>query len=184
MTTQRRTEKYRSLHIWNSVVNWLMAVVVAGLVLYFLFFVWLIPVRIDGTSMSPMLEEKQIVLIDRANKYLFAPERGAIVAFPDPVSGSVQIKRIVALPGETVEIRGGRVYIDGLPVGEAYALHTEAMEDMAEMTVPQGSVFVLSDNREVIYDSRSADIGCIPYQKITGIVKLRIFPFKKISLFV
>lgn len=184
MTAQRRTEKYRSLHIWNSIVNWLMAVVAAGLILYVLFFVWLIPVRIDGTSMSPMLEEKQIVLIDRANKYLFAPERGDIIAFQDPVSGSMQIKRIIALPGETVEIRGGRVYIDGLPVSENYAQHTEAMNVMAETTVPQGAVFVLSDNREVIYDSRSADIGCIPYQKITGIVKMRIFPFQKISLFV
>ena len=55
---------------------------------------------------------------------------------------------------------------------------------MKEITVPQDSVFVLSDNREVIYDSRSIDIGCIPYQKITGIVKLRIFPFQQINLFI
>ena len=96
MTMQRRTDLYRAAHVWNSIVNWLMAIAVAGLVLYLVFFVWLIPVRIDGTSMAPMLEEKQIVLIDRANKYLFVPERGEIVAFKDPVSGSLQIKRIVA----------------------------------------------------------------------------------------
>ena len=55
---------------------------------------------------------------------------------------------------------------------------------MKEMIVPQGTVFVLSDNREVIYDSRSLDIGCIPYQKIIGVVKLRIYPFRKINLFI
>ena len=134
--------------------------------------------------MSPMLEEKQIVLIDRARKYVSVPQRGDIIAFQDPVSGSIQIKRIVALPGETVEIRGGRVYINGLPVSEAYAAHTETMDAMKEMTVPQGSVFVLSDNREVLYDSRSVDIGCISYQKITGVVQFRIYPFQKFSLFV
>ena len=90
----------------------------------------------------------------------------------------------MALSGETVEIRNERVYINGLPVSETYAEHTEAMDPMKEMTVPQGTVFVLSDNREVIYDSRSLDIGCIPYQKITGIVKLRIYPFRKINLFI
>ncbi len=184
MTTQRRTDLYRAAHVWNSIVNWLMAIAVAGLVLYLVFFVWLIPVRIDGTSMAPMLEEKQIVLIDRANKYLFMPERGEIIAFKDPASGSLQIKRIVALSGETVEIRNERVYINGLPVSEVYAEHTEAMDPMKEMTVPQGTVFVLSDNREVIYDSRSLDIGCIPYQKIIGVVKLRIYPFRKINLFI
>ena len=184
MTTQRRTELYRAAHICNSVVNWLMAAAVAGLVLYFIFFVWLIPVRIDGTSMAPMLEEKQIVLIDRANKYLFVPDRGEIIAFQDPSSGSLQIKRIVALPGETVEIRSERVYINGFPVSEAYAVNTEAMDPMKEMTVPQNAVFVLSDNREVLYDSRSQSIGCVPYQAITGVVKLRIFPLRKINLFV
>ncbi len=184
MTTQRRTDLYRAAHVWNSIVNWLMAIAVAGLVLYLVFFVWLIPVRIDGTSMAPMLEEKQIVLIDRANKYLFVPERGKIIAFKDPASGSLQIKRIVAFSGETVEIRNERVYINGLPVSEVYAEHTEAMDPMKEMTVPQGTVFVLSDNREVIYDSRSLDIGCIPYQKIIGVVKLRIYPFRKINLFI
>ncbi|MBR0444539.1 MAG: signal peptidase I [Clostridia bacterium] len=184
MMTQRRTEVYRPIHIWNSILNWLIAIVVAGLVLYFLFFVWFTPARIDGTSMSPMLKEKQIVLIDRAKKYLFVPERGEIIAFSDPVSGSLQIKRIIALPGETVEIRNGRVYINGLPVSEAYAVNTDAMDAMKEIRVPQESVFVLSDNREVIYDSRSIDIGCIPYQKITGIVKLRIFPFQQINLFI
>ena len=153
MMTQRRTEVYRPIHIWNSILNWLIAIVVAGLVLYFLFFVWFTPARIDG-------------------------------AFSDPVSGSLQIKRIIALPGETVEIRNGRVYINGLPVSEAYAVNTDAMDAMKEITVPQDSVFVLSDNREVIYDSRSIDIGCIPYQKITGIVKLRIFPFQQINLFI
>ena len=135
MMTQRRTEVYRPIHIWNSILNWLIAIVVAGLVLYFLFFVWFTPARIDGTSMSPMLKEEQIVLIDRAKKYLFVPERGEIIAFSDPVSGSLQIKRIIALPGETVEIRNGRVYINGLPVSEAYAVNTDAMDAMKEITV-------------------------------------------------
>ena len=104
--------------------------------------------------------------------------------FQDPSTGSMLLKRIVALPGETVDIAQGRVYIDGRPLEEsAYAVNFEQGGDMAATVVPEGKVFVLSDNRAESYDSRSPQIGCVTYEKIEGVLRFRILPTSRIAFY-
>ncbi|MFW5734307.1 MAG: signal peptidase I [Oceanidesulfovibrio sp.] len=89
------------------------------------------------------------------------PERGDIVVFPFPVNPSQDfIKRIVGLPGETVEIRDKDVYINGEKLDEAYVQHTDSRvldsprDNMEPRTVPEGEYFVMGDNRDESHDSR------------------------------
>ena len=108
----------------------------------------------------------------------------AIVCDIAPAHMLALLKRIVALPGETVDIAQGRVYIDGRPLEEsAYAVNFEQGGDMAATVVPEGKVFVLSDNRAESYDSRSPQIGCVTYEKIEGVLRFRILPTSRIAFY-
>jgi len=85
------------------------------------------------------------------------PHRGEIVIFRSPADNKDYIKRVIALPGEEIEIRDNRVFIDGKPVEEDYILLKGAPpshSDFGPLTIPAGHVFVLGDNRNQSYDSR------------------------------
>lgn len=123
---------------------------------------------LGGKSMEPTIKDGTKLKID-INAYLMAvPQRGDIIAFKDD-SNSIIIKRVVALPGEKVEIRDKKLFINGSELQEGYLNtpdSTEAPTDNSLWQVPGGSVFVLSDNRTNGRDSRN--FGCISYDKIMG----------------
>lgn len=167
--------RYRRLRV----VSILLAVLSALLLCVLLFGVWLRPVRIVGDSMAPALNEGEIVLIDRLAIYWKTPERGDLIRFS--TEDGAFVKRIVGLPGETVEIVEGRVFIDSCPLGEAYAVNF--IGDTDPVTVPEASLYVLGDNREKTYDSRLSAVGCIPITELEGAVRLRISPLSRITLF-
>lgn len=93
------------------------------------------------------------------------------------------IKRVIALPGEHLEIKDGRVYINGNELKEEYLSEDVKTEDMDgafhDLVVPEGTVFVMGDNRSGSSDSRM--FGCIPYQKIEGKVVFRFWPLNKMQ---
>ena len=181
----KRTRPYRTAgreNTYRSVraLSWVYSLMVAAVACCLFFLVWFRPVRIVGGTMAPALEENSIVLIDCLAKYWKAPKRGDIVLFEDE-QGSFA-KRVVALPGETVDIKEGHVYIGGCPLDEsAYAVAYEG--DMDVLTVPEGSVFVLGDNRAVVYDSRLETVGFIRFADIKGILRVRIAPISRFTLY-
>ena len=93
------------------------------------------------------------------------------------------IKRVIALPGEHLEIKNGKVYINGNELKEEYLADTVKTESMDgafyDLVVPEGTVFVMGDNRSGSSDSRI--FGCIPYSKIEGKVVFRFWPLNKIQ---
>ena len=93
------------------------------------------------------------------------------------------IKRIIGLPGEHIEIKDGKVYINGEKLKEEYLEDTVMTENMDgsfyDLVVPEGTVFVMGDNRSGSSDSRM--FGCIPYEKIEGKVVLRFWPLNQIK---
>ena len=109
--------------------------------------------------------------------YLFSePERGDIIVFPCPDDESqYYVKRIIALPGETVEIREGKVYIDGAeePLRETY-LKEEPYGAAGPFEVPEKAYFVMGDNRNVSADSRDSYIGLFNEVEIIGKVRFKI----------
>jgi len=148
------------------------------------FLLFLQPVSVRGASMSPALTEGEVLLIDRLALYLKTPARGDMVIFPHPDTGEELIKRIIAFPGETVEITEGKIYVNGRLLDESAYLSPNAKNGQLPATVvPPERVFVLGDNRGESFDSRDENFGCIPLASLDGIVRVRVAPLQRVQLF-
>jgi signal peptidase I len=121
---------------------------------------------IDGPSMQPNLYYNERVIVERATYQLVhGPRRGEVVVIDVPGEPEPLIKRVVALAGETVEIRDGCVLIDGRPLAEEWNV-VQGGPDFPAMSVPPLHVFVLGDNRANSRDSRY--FGPIPVDRVIG----------------
>jgi signal peptidase I len=136
--------------------------------------------RVDGQSMEPNLHDHQRLIIEKVTYHFHSPERGDIIVLRPP-QRQVEplIKRVIALPGETVEIHDGHVYIDGLVLEEPY-LDQETWGTMAAQLVPEEQLFVLGDNRGASNDSRA--FGMIPFDDVIGRAWLRYWPIEDLGV--
>ena len=129
------------------------------------------------------------VIISKQAYTLFGDvERGDVIVFKsDLLDGEGNskhlIKRIIGIPGDTIEIKNGLVYRNGEKLEEDYVNEKRQSGEMEPIIVEEGKLFVLGDNRRVSQDSRSEEIGQIDQETIVGKVVLRIFPFDKIQTF-
>lgn len=129
-------------------------------------------VKNSGDSMRPAVLDGDIVLVNRMIYDASKPKRGDIIVFKPNGNENARsyIKRIIGLPGETVQIKDGEIYIDGEKLEEKY--ETTAIEDAGtaseEITLDGDEYFVLGDNRRNSEDSRMADIGNVKRSEIEG----------------
>ena len=137
------------------------------------------PIIVKKTSMEPTLTENNYLFISKQAYRFGEPERGDIIVFPHYTGGEKElyIKRVIGLPGETIETKDGEVYVDGEAIKEDYIkdVYTAGQEDSIE--VPKGQLYVLGDNREVSIDSRYAEVGTVDIDEVTGKAILRVYPF-------
>lgn len=133
------------------------------------------PVRISGSSMRDTLASGDVVLIVRFGGYA----RGDIVECTFPGRDGRYVKRLIGLPGETVEARGGQLYIDGRAVSEPYV--SSLTEDFA-IRLGEDDYLLLGDNRAESYDSRAADMGCVSEEALLGRAVWRIWPLSAFGL--
>lgn len=134
--------------------------------------------QISGDSMSPTLEHDEIVVLLKTNK----PDRGDLVAFY--YQGKILLKRIIALPEETVVIDGdGNVYVNEQLLEEPYVTQKSLGDCDLQFpfTVPGGSYFVLGDQRTNSVDSRNSVIGTIRPEDIIGKIFVRVWPLSRIA---
>lgn len=146
------------------------------------------PVSVSGSSMVPTLSSGDWLLISQSTK---APERGDIVVVNDTAQlHEPIIKRVIAVAGDTINIdyETSTVYINGSEVSEPYIL--EAMEQPLNrsllrlpLTVPEGYVFVMGDNRNISLDSRYTEVGLIDVREIQGRAAGRVFPLGEWSIY-
>jgi signal peptidase I len=156
---------------------------------------------IPSESMVPQLEVNDRVVVSKLSYRLHEPRRGDIIVFDDPrdldesdddnvvekfVRGLAEavgvrqpstdefIKRVIGLPGETVEGRGGRVYVDGRLLHEPYLPQAIVTSDFPATSVPQGTLWVMGDNRSNSQDSRS--FGPVRRSTVVGRTVLRVWP--------
>jgi signal peptidase I len=130
--------------------------------------------QVSGFSMAPHIDSGEFVVINTAAYHIGAVHRGDIIAFEhDRPAPSVYLKRVVGLPGESVEIRRGAVYIDGALLPEPYVRYRDE-RSTAPVTVAPGSYYVLGDNRANSDDSR--DWGLVPAGEIIGRAVIAIWP--------
>jgi signal peptidase I len=127
------------------------------------------------TSMQPTLKEGQRLFISRAALFFQSPERGDILIFncPEYVDSIPLVKRVVGLPGETIEIKSGTVYVNGVVLEEPYI--EERPEYIVDaLIVPEGHYFVLGDNRNVSNDSHCG--WTVPETNIIGKAWVSVWP--------
>ncbi len=126
------------------------------------------PVRVEGTSMLPRLEDRDRLFINKFVYRISAIERGDVVVFHYPRDPEKSyIKRIIALPGDHLRIDHGRVYLNGKMQMESYVPETFAdSRSMAEMVVPEDNYFVMGDHRSISSDSR--EFGTVERSLIYG----------------
>lgn len=162
----------------NALLEWYDSLVfaLAVIVLFFVFFVRIITV--SGTSMEPTLYGGDRVAVQ---SMLYTPQRGDVVVVDGYINyGDPLVKRIIALGGDTVDIdfETGAVSVNGEVLDEPYisAPTMNGYDVTFPVTVPDGCIFVMGDNRPASLDSRSTEVGFIDARDILGKVLLRVFP--------
>jgi signal peptidase I len=135
---------------------------------------------VEGNSMQPGLLNGQRLIVNKAAFLFQSPQRGQIVVIYPPVATSRQwVKRIIGLPGDTVRITQGRVYVNGVALSEPYIRETPQYS-LAEITIPPDNYFVLGDNRNNSTDSHYG--WTVPRHNIVGSVWLRFWPLNNWGL--
>ncbi len=161
------------------------------------------PVRVDGRSMQSTLEHNDVMLVNRLAYAFSSPKRGDIVIcyYPDryytdnKIQYATRVKRVIAVAGDTIELKDGGVYINGEWLDEPYlnGVYTpennlKGYEEIAVSlldgnVVPEGTVFVMGDNRPVSRDSRNEKVGAIPLNHVVGKVLLVVMNLDEIKGF-
>lgn len=137
---------------------------------------------VSGESMYPTLYDGDNLIVDKISYHFCEPKRYDIVVFPYHYKEKTYyIKRIIGLPGETVQIKDGAVYIDGEKLDEHFGeeLIENAVLASNEILLGEDEYFVLGDNRNESEDSRFPDVGNICRKDIIGRAWIRIWPFER-----
>ncbi|WP_050181473.1 signal peptidase I [Domibacillus robiginosus] len=169
---------------WEWTKALLIAVGLAALIRYFIF----APIVVDGLSMMPTLESGDRMIVNK----LGDPDRFDIIVFHAPEQKDY-IKRVIGLPGDTVEYKNDVLYVNGKAIEEPYLNDYKSevtdgpltpdftlKEITGEEKVPEGEIFVLGDNRRFSKDGRH--IGTIKIDEIVGETRLVYWPFDQIHL--
>ena len=175
-------EEKEKKSIGREILEWIVCILVALIITYILRNFVFTLVRVDGASMDPTLAHGERLVMIRLG---YEPSEGDIVVVePDNGSGAPYIKRIIGMPGETVQIIDGMVYIDGEMLEESYGKEVMQYSGVASDPIELGNdeYFVLGDNRNNSSDSRDPSVGNIKEDQIIGKAFIRIWPLNKFGI--
>ncbi|MDO4741141.1 MAG: signal peptidase I [Eubacteriales bacterium] len=174
-TETKDKKKTMAAEIFDWVRTLAIALVAALLLRTFVFSM----VRVDGDSMLETLQDGDIMFVTMFDRFLGDFDRGEVVICNYPNAKGYRVKRVVALPGETIEIIDKQTYINGELLQEEYVEHLP-MTDYGPVTLEEDEYFLMGDNRTYSKDSRSRDVGPIVREEIHGVVRAVVFPFDSI----
>jgi signal peptidase I len=163
-------------------MSWKSFFLILVLIVLFRLFV-LEPHSVSGSSMENTFQNSDYVLVDKLSYRFEAPKKGDVIVFnPPPLAENTSrfIKRIIAGPGDAIEVKDGNTYINNVIVPENY-IQFKSTKDSTSTVLKADQYFVMGDNRYVSYDSRYW--GPIQKNEIQGRVILRLYPFNKIGFF-
>ena len=171
----------------KNLKEWAIIIAVAAVVWFLLTRFVVFTCHVPTPSMVPTIQLEDHIVVDRLFYKMGSLQRGDIIVFKAPEHpgiekdkwGELMVKRLIGLPGETVEWKNGYVWIDGQALNEPYVIDPEGRTIgwFGPVTVPEGSYFVMGDNRENSGDSRSW--GVLDQKRVEGRVWIRYWPFDR-----
>lgn len=166
----------------NTLRLWLRDLVFSALASVLIITFLYQPVRVEGTSMLPRLEDRDRLFINKFVYHIQAINRGDVVVFRYPEDEEKSyIKRVIALPGDRLHIIEGKVYINGQPISEPYVPEEYRDEKpYAEITIPPGHYFMMGDHRSISQDSRV--FGPVARELIYGKAVFVYWPKKDVGV--
>lgn len=177
MEKELHREKYNKQY-WRVLRSTIYILVIVAAVAVLVATLWLPVLQIYGDSMTPSLEEKDIVVSVKSQNY----EQGDIIAFY--YNNKILVKRVIASSGQWVDIElDGTVFVDNEKLDEPY-VSGKALGDCnlaLPYQVPESRIFVMGDHRSVSIDSRNTAVGCIADEQIVGKIVFKIWPLKEIG---
>ena len=146
---------------------------------------------VDGQSMNPTLNDKDVLIMEKISYKSHVPSRGDIIAFkteldyPDGLWKTLGkkknlVKRIIGLPGDKIKVSDGIVYVNGKKYDENY-LADDTTDGDIDTVVPEGHLFVMGDNRLFSNDSRREAVGFVKVEDVIGKITLRVFPLNALG---
>ncbi|MGP7817523.1 signal peptidase I [Niallia sp. 01092] len=176
----------------NEALEWGKAIIIAVLLAFVIRYFLFAPIVVDGESMMPTLHDQDRMIVNKLNYKISSPKRFDIVVFHAP-EGKDYIKRVIGLPGDTIEYKNDTLYVNGKAYKEPYLDEykkqvidgplTESFtleEKTGHKTVPEGELFVMGDNRRDSKDSRH--IGTISFEKVLGNTSVIYWPVTDIRI--
>lgn len=179
----QKEKETRSLK--TEIIEWIKAFVFAGVIVALIFGFVIRPVEVKGHSMEPTLQNS-----DRLIEWMlfYTPKQGDIVILSEKTGlDEALVKRVIATEGQTVEINdAGEVLVDGVLLNEDYIYEPIDQAHLGDweypVTVPEGCIFVMGDNRNHSTDSRYAEVGFVDVDEVIGKVFLRLSPLSAFGL--
>jgi signal peptidase I len=176
---ERRAVRRRLLARWARDIAYDVSLAVVFVVFFVTFVAQAF--RVQGPSMMPLLQDGERIFVYKLGYRLGPVRRGDVAVFWYPLDPSISyIKRVIGLPGDRIEIRGGKLYVNGDPWREPYLLaRFRDQEDLAPFDVRAGHYFVLGDHRNGSNDSRAW--GDVPQRYIYGKAVFRFWPLNRVG---
>ncbi|MDY2637116.1 MAG: signal peptidase I [Phascolarctobacterium sp.] len=157
----------------DTASDWLVSIIVAVALAFCIRTFLVEPYMVEGSSMYPTLKNHERLIVDKLSYFVTNPKRGEIVVFRFPKDESRDfIKRVIAVGGDTIEMKDGQVFVNGQALKEDYIYKNDPkgknISSYRKTIVPEGTIFVLGDNRNNSEDSRFADVGFVPHKLVKG----------------
>ena len=182
--SKENADKEQKRSFKREVFSWIACIVVTILLTEFILNFVIINANIPSGSMENTIMTNDKLIALRTSYWFNDPKRGDIIIFKYPDDETEWfIKRVIALPGETVLVKDGKVYINGSKkaLSEPY-IKEEPVEDFGPYKVPKNGYFVMGDNRNHSMDSRDPGVGVLTRKDLIGRAWVRIYPFDNIGV--
>ncbi|MCL2456065.1 MAG: signal peptidase I [Defluviitaleaceae bacterium] len=170
--------------ILRGAAEWLVSIGLAVLLFFVVRGFLFRTAHVDGGSMSPTLIHGDMLILNRLTYFISSPKVGDIVAFLyTEESGEYYIKRIVAAPGDVVDLRDGFFYVNEELLNDDFSSEETLVYGDVEfpVTIAKKNYFVLGDDRNGSQDSRFVNVGTVSAEKIVGRANFRIWPFDRVG---
>ncbi len=165
----------------DTASDWLVSIIVAVAIAFCIRTFIFEPYLVEGRSMFPTLVNHERLIVDKLSYFIGKPERGEIVVFRFPKDESRDfIKRVIAVAGDTIEMKNGKVFVNGKEYEEGFTWKEDPkganISNFPKTIVPNDTIFVLGDNRNNSEDSRFADVGFVPLKLVKGRALISFWP--------